>query len=521
MMKGPWIIHPFLIAPLPILFLYSRNLHAIEVSQVWLPAGLALMAAVISWGTLRAFRLDGPRAALLVSASLILFFSFGHAARLAGRWGLCESRVGAESLTLAVEALVLASVVGLIVRKADFARSLNGACNASALTLAGLCLIGVATGSLGESGTPPPMVAEPVVPRLSANSGRLPDVYFLVLDAYGRSDVLEEMYGLDNTEFLERLERKGFAVARRSRSNYCQTALSLSATLNFRYLDDLAGSRSTDRLPLKRLIVENAVFRAFRGLGYRLVTFASGFDATESIEADLTLAPRSNLGTFPALVADQTPLWLLLGRRGEHEPHRMHRDRILKVFEELPSASHPAPTPTFTFAHILSPHPPFIFGADGRDLSERERAYTLNDSEGWCRLEGHSGPDDYVRRYRDQVTSITSRVEEVVDRILATSSVPPIIIIQGDHGPGSHFDSGSEHPNDLWERTGILNACYLPGFDRESIDDAITPVNTFRMVLDHYFGAGLGLLEDRTYYSAYQSPYVFIDVTGEEELTTP
>ena len=513
MTKRPRAIHPFLVAPFPTLLLYSRNLHAVDASEALMPAAIALAATLVAWGTLRACRLDATRAALIVSAALVLFFSFGHGVKLSGRLGIGGDRPVREWLTLGIEAVAMASVVGFVLLKPDLSRSLTGACNASALALAGLSVAGIVSETRCDPRTRPPTVAAPVAPRVSPRSGRLPDVYFLVLDAYGRSDVLKEVHGFDNADFLDRLERKGFVVARRSRSNYCQTALSLSATLNLRYLDDLAGSRSPDRLPLKRLIADNAVFRAFREQGYRIVSFASGFDATESISADLTLAPPSNLSTFHALVADQTPIWLLLGRRAVHEPHRQHRARIFKVFDDLPAASHPSDSPTFTFAHVVSPHPPFVFGADGRDVSAREGAYTLNDSEGWCRLEGHGGPDGYASRYREQVAYITSRVEEAVDRILATSPSPPIILIQGDHGPGSHFDSGDESPNDLRERMTILNACYLPAGFRELIHDEITPVNTFRVVLDSCLGSKLGTLEDRSYYSPYLTPYIFTDVT--------
>jgi hypothetical protein len=506
-----------LVAPFPILVLYSRNLHAVDAAGALMAAAIALAATVMAWGMLRACRFDAPRAALIVSAGLILFFSFGHAVKLSGRMGIGGDVGSREWLALGVEALAMASVVGFVLLKPDLARSLTGACNASALALVGLSAAGIASEVWRDSRARTPKVAAPIVPKISPKSGRRPDVYFLVLDAYGRSDVLKEVYGFDNSEFLGRLERKGFVVARRSRSNYCQTALSLSATLNLRYLDDLAGSRSPSRLLLKRLIGENVAFRAFRSAGYRIVTFASGFDATESIDADLTLAPPGNLSTFDALVADQTPLWLLLGRKAEHAPHRQHRARIMKILDDLPASSHPSDSPTFTFAHVVAPHPPFDFGPDGGDVSAREGAYTLNDSEGWRKIEGHGGPAGYASRYREQVAYITSRVEDAVDRILASSPSPPIILIQGDHGPGSHFESGDERPNDLRERMTILNACYLPEEARGQIHEAITPVNTMRVTLDACLGSKLGKLQDRSYYSAYETPYVFTDVTEKVE----
>jgi hypothetical protein len=515
MTKRPWVIHPFLLAALPTLHLYSRNSQIVAGPDVLLPLTISMAGVALAYAVLRSIRLDGPRAGLIVSVSFVLFFSFSHGVRLSERWRIGRDRSERECLVLAIEAAALATASVLIARQPGLARSVNDACNASAVALGAMTVAGIVYSGRGQAGPPTPGRPVPLASRPSSAEGRLPDVYLIVLDAYGRSDVLGELMGFDNSDFLDRLERKGFVVARSSRSNYCQTALSLAATLNLRYLDEFAGDPSVDRRPLRRLIADNVVFRTFRERGYRLVTFASGFDATESFDADLVLAPPGNLRTFHAIISDQTPLWLLLGQRAWRDPHRMHRERVLKVLDDLPSHLHPSGGPTFTFAHVVCPHPPFIFGEDGRDLSARETGYSMSDSEGWRELPGHDGPDDYARRYRQQVAYVTRRVEEAVDRILATSSSPPIILIQGDHGPGSHFESVADRPNDLRERFSILNACYLPLGGCGRIGEGITPINTLRAVLDACLGTKLGPLEDRSFYSSYAKPYIFTDVTDE------
>jgi hypothetical protein len=517
MIKPIRVIHPILIAAFPILLLYSRNMHAVEFSEILLPLGWTLLASGLVWGSLRALRLDGPTSGLIVSTGLLLFFSFGHAVKYTVRLEIGINRQALEGVVLGIEALALALVIVLVLKKPRFVRSLTGFINATASALVVLSLAGIVGQSLTAPGVKPPTAALRPVPRLSPPEGRLPDVYFLVLDAYGRSDTLRNVIGFDNSAFLARLESQGFFIAGRSTANYCQTALSLSSTLNLGYLDDLAGSRSDDRLPLKHLIAESAVVRGFRSQGYRVVTFDSGFDATESIEGDLTLGPAGNLRTFPTMIVNQTPLWLLLGARADRRPHQMHRERILRTFDELPAATHPSEAPTFTFAHFLCPHPPFIFGADGRDVSAREGSYSLNDSEAWREVQGHGSSEDYASRYRDQAAYLDSRVEEVVARILSTSKVEPIIIIQGDHGPGSHFQGGADQPNDLRERMTVFNAVYLPKSHRAPIDPSISLVNTFRLVFDRCFGAKLGLVDDRNFYSSYPFPYVFTEVTGKIE----
>ena len=66
-----------------------------------------------------------------------------------------------------------------------------------------------------------------------------PDIYYIVLDGYGREDILNEYYAYDNSEFLENLAKRGFAVPHQARSNYPKTVLSISSTLNMDYISNL------------------------------------------------------------------------------------------------------------------------------------------------------------------------------------------------------------------------------------------------------------------------------------------
>ena len=75
--------------------------------------------------------------------------------------------------------------------------------------------------------------------NVTPGSGGRPDIYYLILDGYARSDVMNDLFHFDNSPFLDRLELMGFFVAHGSTANYCQTPLSLSSSLNFEYLDDL------------------------------------------------------------------------------------------------------------------------------------------------------------------------------------------------------------------------------------------------------------------------------------------
>ena len=107
----------------------------------------------------------------------------------------------------------------------------------------------------------------------------------------------------------------------------------------------------------------------------------------------------------------------------------------------------------------------------------------------------------------------------MIDRLLANSSEPPVIILQSDHGSGVGLSTESAAETDMHERMSILNAYYLPDRKGDSpLYQSISPVNSFRVVLNTYFDAGLELLPDRSYYSTWSEPFKFIDVTDKVRL---
>jgi hypothetical protein len=107
---------------------------------------------------------------------------------------------------------------------------------------------------------------------------------------------------------------------------------------------------------------------------------------------------------------------------------------------------------------------------------------------------------------------INRLVLETVDAILTRSTVPPIIILQGDHGPGAYLHWGSLEQTIPAERFGILNAYYFPSQNYTHLYPSISPVNSFRVLFDQFFGADYPLLPDRHYYSSWSYPFDFTEV---------
>jgi ATP-dependent phosphoenolpyruvate carboxykinase len=106
--------------------------------------------------------------------------------------------------------------------------------------------------------------------------------------------------------------------------------------------------------------------------------------------------------------------------------------------------------------------------------------------------------EQIASHYRDQATYISSRIIDLVPKIIANSATPPIIVIQGDHGPTIPSSSRTRMKN--------LNVYFLSG-GNASLYSTITPVNTFRVIFNTYFGQNLPLLDDVSLYSKYRFPF--------------
>ena len=66
---------------------------------------------------------------------------------------------------------------------------------------------------------------------------------------------------------------------------------------------------------------------------------------------------------------------------------------------------------------------------------------------------------------------------------------------------------------DVRERYSIFNACLFPDGGDKNLYDSISPVNTFRVLFNHYFGTDYPLLEDRSFYVPFEEIYNFTQIS--------
>ena len=507
------VLYPFLLTAFPIVRLAAQNAREVAPGDLLGPLAAALGVAALAWLGARRLLGDGHRAGLWVATAAVLFLHFDAscagfdalANRLAS--GASTARLHTpEGLVLEDEAVIVVALVWLVSRRPKAPDRWTPPLNVFAAALLAMPATEAAwtwVRSPRPAEPPPALVELPPTPRR-------PDIYYIILDGFARGDVLRDEFGYDIEPFLRRLEAKGFFVARRSTANYCQTPLSLGSSLNGTHHARAKNEPDATRTPDRSLFRENAVIRSLRPLGYKFVTFSSGFDFTEYPENDVYKSPHRHVPAFHRLVLDATPARFLWPDPSAGDPFTLARERTLHLFDELPDVARIA-GPTFTVAHVLAPHPPFVFGPEGEDVSPRPLRCVLSDGTTYRRFYG--GEETYVPGYRASVEFLVKRVERAIGAILANSPEPPIIVLQSDHGPGLHLDMDSASRTDHRERMSILSAFYLPGGRREGLTDRITPVNAFRVVFNNEFGTKLPLLPQESFYSTWARPFAFVRVT--------
>jgi len=264
------------------------------------------------------------------------------------------------------------------------------------------------------------------------------------------------------------------------------------------------GEESEDRKPIEEMIRHSHLRTFLEGQGYRFVAFSSGYSSTEIRDADIYVKYELALSEFQNILLNTTPIPWIRGSTVRLHQYDKHRASVMHMFEELPKIAE-NPDPTFTFAHFMTPRWPFVFDADGTSHNPDKDFFSFTNGES----------EEYEAQYRNQLTFVNKKVTEMIDQVLAESAEPPIIVLQSDHGPEAVLNWQGPDTQGLKERMSILNAYYLPGNGAQHLYATITPVNSFRIILNHYFGQTLQLLTDENFYSKPGKEYQLRNITEE------
>ena len=505
-MKSRFTLPPFLFGLFPVLFLYAHNIKEVPLHEVFLPIVLVIVVTAIAQWPLSVQIKDARKSGLIISLWWILFFSFEHAVNVLD--------IDGKALAISLLGIIWIAlfVIGtlLILRLSSSLKGLN-----LLLVIVGAYLVLFQTGSAAWSLYNRKDITkgqEVAQQGTTPARGDLPDIYYIILDGYGRADILKRMYGYDNSEFLNFLKGRGFYIADSSYSNYCQTLLSLMSTFEMGYLSDLPreyGWNYDDRYALGDKLRKATAIEQLRKNGYKTVAFSTGYAETEFTNFDYYYNYEGTISEFHKLVLGATPLWRIIDPF--MSPYDMQRGQIEFTLNLLPHAGDDA-SPKFVFAHITLPHPPFVFDSVGNAVNPRIR-FSMADGSHLTRL--GLTREEYIKGYRNQLEYANRRMMQILPKLLDRPGRKPIIIVQGDHGPGSELHWESLKETNVTERFANLNAYYFPDGDYSGLYRSITPVNSYRVILNKVLGTSYKRIVDRNYFSGWLAPLDFSEVTFE------
>jgi hypothetical protein len=436
--------------------LLSLPLHPL-VLAVWLVLSVQVTTGVHAAATPRVWMVYLGTAALLLAAAWVVTRRREVAGLIASAavWVLSSQDLGRVWLAVAMLLALVAAFILLqrILRRGIPLDELNRGLNVVAGLLVSLTFVqgvqnGVipaavadATGTLPAVGGPP-------------EAGPAPDVYLVWLDAYPRADVLAEITGMDNDDFIGELENRGFNVAPDSRSSYMYSGLTALSLFHGRHVVDIPELSplfdGMDQPALARQALNQApLVEELRELGYSIIANAQAWDEPSLRRVDVYLE-GTGVNEFEREVwSHRLPGLLWETVRGPVTNQDYLEPWVHDAFEAFSeAASRPIDGPRFAFIHVPSPHFPIIFRADGTRADP---------------VFGYDHPDqidaseqELRAAYAEQVEYVNGRILEALDQVPIPEDA--IILMMSDHGPEIGLDWYDARRSDLRSRMGAFLA---------------------------------------------------------------
>jgi hypothetical protein len=322
-----------------------------------------------------------------------------------------------------------------------------------------------------------------------------PDIYFLIFDMYANNSVLKSFWNYDNSDMDRFLDSSGFYHAKNSTSNYNYTVFSIGSTFNMDYHDkDLKYTNTYRSSSQLGQFEDNQLFRILKTQGYKFYNYSwfHFVDAPARVAPFVLTAPKE-------LVAAQT-FWFrfksdIAWNFKVFQRTRTVKERLSTFFvdecennlgrirdsykgiKELSAEN--SKQPVFLYAHFLMPHGPFMFDSAGNVKSQPE----------WLSV-AH-------KDYLEQLKYTNTMIKDLVTTLQKEARRPRIIIVASDHGY-RNFNSKDNLSKDVEFKN--LEAFYFPDGDYSRLHDSISSVNTFRVIVDQYFGHKISKLQDTSFY---------------------
>lgn len=331
-----------------------------------------------------------------------------------------------------------------------------------------------------------PIVDQPVIPDKS----QMPDIFFFVFDEYASSASLKKYQNFDNSALDSTLTRDSFFIASGSQSNYNATSLSLASTFHLAYLNKplegtppdtyslLGGSYALEKSVMPGLLKKHG----YQIINHGLFHLDKHPAPVETVLLDYEKKVFS-LGTLSGRIKRDI-WWNVIVRMPGFKKERPADARYIKRNQDnyngfLQELKRESDTARFVYGHVLLPRRP-----------------TYVDRYGQPRIVSNTDFTDknYDTLYLQQVLYANKLIDSLAQAATQKRNRPLVLIIEGDHG--NRYGDWGLHIRE--KQFMNLSLYYFSDKDYTRLYKTISPVNSFRVVLNKYFAAGLPLLKDST-----------------------
>ena len=432
--KVKWLLAP-LTGILTVLALFAKYAYRISWHQLITPLSLTFAVGIIWWVIFFIPKVTRHNAPLISTVATVITMI----------WGVFSPDF---FMLYPVMVIILAVFAGVMMKEQ---KTLNTfvmviVCVAIVASL-GQSAIGTLTGGDKVIANTPDVVL-----REHTN------VYFILPDKMSSHASLLES-GYDNSAFIKELRGRGFYVNENAMSNDQQkiTDQKLPTSRTPRYVASLLNlgvdvPLDSSYKQVFSMIQYNKVGVIFRANGYTFYNIGSWYPETQvNATANYNyISKSSSLLPTEELTNAVINRSLLLGVSQlimMFDFNQSCREQQTYQFETLSALAQSKTSPAFIFMHLLLPHPPYVWTADG--LPQEDKSLT----QPQAKIEQTKYAEGYLIRLIDNIQSVDPTA---------------IIIVQSDEGDNYIDNSFDKYLSNVqWE--GVLSAWFIPGDDYSTL----------------------------------------------------
>lgn len=331
-----------------------------------------------------------------------------------------------------------------------------------------------------------------------------PDIYLLMFDAFGSSKSIQSQLGFNNTELDSFLTNHGFFVVSNAKSNYNWTIYSVSTMMNLEYLPHwISPVMNEPKVHFwgTESLKNNSLYQILKSENYQIYNYQPlSFDNPDWPGPSFfgffkeqhyyfkTLPGRLHRDLFWNFIKTDISLLKQKQLSAIIKRNKLQKQLLDTTTALVKKSCSLASTPKFVYGHFMVTHDPYIFDSTGQLMTDKQALAKNKNNE--------------VKNYFNQVKVANSIIKDIVQHIQKNNKKNTIIVVAGDHG----------FPNELLKKSGYafetFSSFYFPDQDYRHLNDSIQPINTFRVILNQFFGSNYPILKDSTVFVTTESELI-------------